>query len=156
MRPLYALLLLIAACGQNDSPVAPPTEQPTSYRLTTLLFEDVVPGEYAVTLSDSTMRGGPATLTFNASTGTLTVPTTVEARLDADPDSLSPGYVTVLPAGTVNFTYTLDTARVVTLSIPAWFNGGVLSAESYRGDHLQCYDPECTNYTALRFVWTRQ
>jgi len=158
MNKYVALLVVLTACGGATEPKQNPQSNARSYVLTNLLYEDVIPGSYALRLSDSTFQGGPAVMAFaDSGRGALSVATPLTALLQAVPESLSQGRVLVLKAAVDSFTYTADSATgIVVFNLQGWpFDGAYLNDSVYYADNQSCFNTDCTNYVRLAFRWNR-
>lgn len=155
-KVLIALLAVAIACG-GDAPTTPSgSVSSVGYQLTDLFYEDVIPGQYHLTISS--FAGGPAVLVFREdSTGALEVAADGTAVV-VDQLTGQSQVATILTAGTVNFTYVLADTVVTFSPTKPWPLGlpSVLTYEDLRQEARTCYDETCEDRTVLTARWVRQ
>lgn len=159
-------LVFVASCGSKPSePVSPPSPAPTPnakhYVLSSLTYEDVVPGQYAAKLKSFT--GGPAYIDFaEGGVGKVGAYSNVSGTMEITfPDNtVQTQAVLILPQGYGNFAYTVNTATnlVTFLNGPSVWplqQNSTLTDLEYSFSDKHCYDEACSNYELLAFTWTR-
>lgn len=152
------MVLAVAACGEKAASTAPSAIAGRTYVLTSLFYEDVVPGQYHILATDATLEGGPASWTFrDDQTGTLLSATV--SILFVDTLSGVSQRVVILSAGLLTFSYQLDSLGVPTFdrdqpwpfALPTTITDSAVQQEA-----RTCYDETCADRTVLAVGWVRQ
>lgn len=161
MKVLSAALLALALVACGGGPTAPPTPPAydRQYSLASLTYEDVYPGNYTAEIASF---AGSAVIRFGDGVGQLATdaPVTGVMAVTFPDSSFINEPIVILAAGTIEFTFAVDTVGVVTIqggsTLWALTSGAVLSDSTYTFDKTTCYDEACTDYIRLAFVWMRQ